>query len=235
MAAAMSSPELLGNGISATSDHGKSIGRKRGTARAHLGLQPGRRLDGDDGRRAQQPTGVPASSAWFSGEQRARRSKGRRWTASLPRLEPRQRRARSGDTASEHLPRSGGTRAPRRQNEQIRRRRWLIYGKDEGGKNTATLIEHPRAEIVPNPVNPGLDSVLARDESGSATIRRWKTRLTAGSRPSAKQKREEGAAMVSWAGPRGTGVEGKAAAAQLRGPGASAGEQADPTGLQAAR
>jgi hypothetical protein len=36
--------------------------------------------------------------------------------------------------------------------------------------------------------------VLARKESGSATIRRWKTRLTAGSRSSAKQEGEAAAA-----------------------------------------
>jgi hypothetical protein len=106
------------------------------------------------------------------------RSKEKRGTASLPRLEPRQRRGRGGGTVNEHLPLGGRFRATRRHNVHIRRRRWLVDGKDEGGKNTATLIRHPHAEIIPKPENPGLDSVLAQDVSGSATIRRWKRRLT---------------------------------------------------------
>jgi hypothetical protein len=56
------SPELLGSVISATSDHGNNIGRKRRTSRAHLGLQTDRKrdgvdeqLDGTDGSKLQDP------------------------------------------------------------------------------------------------------------------------------------------------------------------------------------
>jgi hypothetical protein len=104
---------------------------------------------------------------------------------------------------------AGGARAPRWHCEQGRRRRRLIDGKDEGGEGTTTFIEHPRAEIAPNPVNLGLGSVFARNKSGSTTIRRWKTRLTTG--PIRQRNKEGGRAAVaaSWAGPRQCGKGGK--------------------------
>jgi hypothetical protein len=61
-------------------------------------------------------------------------------------------------------PAAGRARAPRRHCEQGQRRWQLTDGKDEGREGTATLIEHPRAEIAPNPVEFSLGSVFARNK-----------------------------------------------------------------------
>jgi hypothetical protein len=103
MAGVSCSPELLGSTIFWNLWPRENMGRERGPSRAQLSLQPGRMLDGDGERRAQQPAGVSAYSAKFSEGQRARGYKGRRWEDSLTRREYRQRVAQSEETAGDQI------------------------------------------------------------------------------------------------------------------------------------